>query len=475
SSSSSVASNTESSYSSSSSVASNTESSYSSSSSVESNTESSYSSSSSVASNTESSYSSSSSVESNTESSYSSSSSVASNTESSYSSSSSVASNTESSYSSSSSVESNTESSYSSSSSAESNTESSYSSSSSVSSTFTSYSSSSSVASNTESSYSSSSSVASNTESSYSSSSSAESSTNSVTLTSDSSKSTTTDTPDRPLLTGKELFMHTGEVLDDIDQSLNKLQDILNSELREKSHAGPLHLAGSKVNRSFPRKDVGTKADMCPTDEPHCTAIEQSFSAINDLTKILADDPKAWTDEYLRKLENENGILTEAVDGAKKEDFEVTETKKKIQVVKQQVSEGSKVASAQVEEYEKEELDSIIFTSVFGAIGGLMVVGLLGALMFAVVKGKKVSKTKENKRYNQVPEERIPVGDFIRAHDNPPPARSEANKAPYARSDYATPYAPEAPANRDPYARGRSSGEPRSYGQGRSGGLTRNY
>ncbi|XP_047472389.1 agglutinin-like protein 5 isoform X2 [Penaeus chinensis] len=325
----------------------------------------------------------------------------------------------------------------------------------------------------------SSSSVESNTDSSDGSSSSDALSTDSVTLTSDSStnpvESTTTD---RPLLTGKELFMRTGKVLDDIDQSLDKLQQLLAPEMREKSHTGPLHLTGQKVNRYFRREDVGTKTEMCLNDKPSCIAIEQSCSDITDLTKVLADHPELWDDKLLSQLEDDSGILTDAVEEAKKEDFNVATTSAMIEDVKQQVSEGSRVASDQVEEYEKAEEDSIIFTSVFGTIGGLMAVGLLGTVIFAVVRGKKVSKTKEKKGYNQVREERIPVGDFLRAHDHPPPARSsaEASSAPHARSDYATPYAHDAPANRDPYARGRSPGEPRSsYAQGKSGGLTRHY
>ncbi|XP_037802541.1 serine-rich adhesin for platelets-like isoform X3 [Penaeus monodon] len=342
-------------------------------------------------------------------------------------------------------------------------------------------SSSSSVASSTDSSDSSSSSVASSTDSSDSSSSSVASSTDSNTLTSDSTnpvKSTTTDTPDRPLLTGKELFIRTGEVLDNISGSLDDLQKLLEAESREKSHAGPLHLTGSKVNRFFSQKDVGTKADMCLKDTPPCIAIEQSLSKISNLTGVLADYTEVWNDNLLSQLENENEKLAEAVGEAVKDDFDVAVTKETIDDVKQQVSAGSQVASERVEEFEQAEQDSVIFTSVLGTFGGLMVLGLLGAVIFAVVKGKKVSKTKESKGYNQVPEERIPVGDFIRAHDDPPPARStgEASRLPHARSDYATPYAPDAPANRDPYARGRSPGGPRpAYSQGRSGGLTRHY
>ncbi|ROT72960.1 hypothetical protein C7M84_008627 [Penaeus vannamei] len=200
--------------------------------------------------------------------------------------------------------------------------------------------------------------------------------------------SSTTDTTDKPTLTGKELFIRTEEVLGDIDQSLNILQELF-LELREKLHSGPLHHIRSK-----------------------------------------------------------------------------------------EVSEGRRVASEQVKSFEAAERDSVIFTSVLGTVGGLMVVGLLGAVIFAVSKGKKVSKKPGKKGYNQVPEERIPVGDFIRAHDNPPPTRSspEARKDPDARDEYATPYAPAAPVNRDPYARGRSPGEARShYSQGRSGGLPRRY
>nr|XP_027223242.1 cell wall integrity and stress response component 2-like [Penaeus vannamei] len=62
--------------------------------------------------------------------------------------------------------------------------------------------------------------------------------------------SSTTDTTDKPTLTGKELFIRTEEVLGDIDQSLNILQELF-LELREKLHSGPLHHIRSKVNRSL--------------------------------------------------------------------------------------------------------------------------------------------------------------------------------------------------------------------------------
>nr|XP_027217599.1 suppressor protein SRP40-like [Penaeus vannamei] len=289
--------------------------------------------------------------------------------------------------------------------------------------------------------------------------------------------SSTTDTTDKPTLTGKELFIRTEEVLGDIDQSLNILQELF-LELREKLHSGPLHHIRSKVNRSFSRKDVETKTDICITDSGTCNTIEELLLRISKQTNDLTANPEAWGDSQLSQLEIQSNDLTEAVKNPNKDHFKEEETKTRINEVKGEVSEGRRVASEQVKSFEAAERDSVIFTSVLGTVGGLMVVGLLGAVIFAVSKGKKVSKKPGKKGYNQVPEERIPVGDFIRAHDNPPPTRSspEARKDPDARDEYATPYAPAAPVNRDPYARGRSPGEARShYSQGRSGGLPRRY
>ncbi|XP_042885282.1 probable GPI-anchored adhesin-like protein PGA55 [Penaeus japonicus] len=250
--------------------------------------------------------------------------------------------------------------------------------------------------------------------------------------------SSTSGASEKPLLTGKLLFQNTIEVLSNIDQTLGKFEGKVNGNLREKSNPGPLRLVWSKLNWSFIQNDVRTKAaedqNMCQDEVDPCMAIRKLLNTIKSQTTDLADNPQSWNDDQYRQLES-NSIQfdkeVEVINDNKIFNKEVTMST--IKDVKQSVDQGSQAASAEVQAYEKAETDSIVFASVFGAVGGLMGVAVVGAVIFAVVKNKKVTKKPGSKGYNHVPEERIPIGDFISGHSDPPARGVEAQRDPYAR------------------------------------------
>lgn len=60
----------------------------------------------------------------------------------------------------------------------------------------------------------------------------------------------------------------------------------------------------------------------------------------------------------------------------------------------QDLNEGIQNADQEIKGLEKNEKDSIIFVSVFGTIGGLMVVALIGGAGFVIYKKKKAGSIK---------------------------------------------------------------------------------
>ncbi|XP_068215154.1 uncharacterized protein [Palaemon carinicauda] len=268
-------------------------------------------------------------------------------------------------------------------------------------------------------------------------------------------------TTQHPNLNKKEVLDETDNIIVNITGTIAEFQNALTDAIQT-TITIPTTTDSPKAREEFIAKYLsdlvhifteGTNGDsMCLANNTKCEELEKTLEAIDQQLQFLKDNVDKWDQTRMEDLETLSLDLTDKMSYATDPDFinkniNVTITQTKLEGISEKADEAKKVVEDEINDLS----NGVIFTAVFGTLGGLIIISLIVGLAYAIIKGRK-SKKPNNKAYKEVQEENVPIDGFLHDHDNMAYEDDEPAKP---RNDAypLKPFNKPTPPPKDPYRR----------------------